>query len=221
MQNLRSWFEPAKLSDFGRRFAILNAGLFLFALGVVVTAQAGLGYISWDVFHRGLSLHTPLSFGQASQLTGLVVIGVGLLLGIKPALGTIMNMLMVGFWADQLLRWEALPAFSSQGLWAELLLLAVGVLVVGLGSGLYLKARMGAGPRDGLMLGLAKITGWRVSLCRTALEIVVCTIGALLGGPVGIGTLLVALTLGPAVELGFWVCRVQDPRRQPIVAVEV
>lgn len=212
MYNIKEWLEPAKGLDFIRRFIILNIGLFLFAVGSIAVVQAALGYVSWDVFHRGLSLHTPFSFGQAAQLTGLVIIGLGLFLGIRPGLGTVMNMLMIGFWDDQLLKWGWIPAGSSIGWWAELILLAVGVLVIGLGSGLYIKAGMGAGPRDGFMLGLSKRTGWRVAVCRTVIEVCVCLVGALLGGPLGIGTLFVALAIGPAVEFGFWVFRVQDPR---------
>lgn len=206
-------------ANWGRRFLILNLGLFLFAVGSIAVVQAGLGYVSWDVFHRGLSLHTPFTFGQAGQLTGLIIIGLGLLLGIKPGVGTVMNMLMIGFWDDQLLKWGWLPDGSKIGWWAALLLLGGGVLTIGLGSGLYIKAGMGAGPRDGFMLGLSARTGWRVAICRTVIEISVCIVGFLLGGPLGIGTLVVALTIGPAVEFGFWCFRVQDPRHKPVLEV--
>lgn len=207
----------SQAANWGWRFLILNIGLFLFALGSIAVVQAGLGYVSWDVFHRGLSLHTPFTFGQAGQLTGLIIIGLGLVLGIKPGVGTVMNMLMIGFWDDQLLKWGWLPDGSTYGWWAALLLLGGGVLTIGLGSGLYIKAGMGAGPRDGFMLGLSARTGWRVAICRTVIEVSVCIVGFLLGGPLGIGTLLVALTIGPAVELGFWCFRVQDPRHKQTV----
>ncbi len=211
----------SKAASWGGRFLILNIGLFLYALGSIGVVQAGLGYVSWDVFHRGISLHTPITFGQAGQLTGLVIIGLGLVLGIKPGVGTVMNMLMIGFWDDQILKWGWLPDGSAHGWWAALLLLGGGVLTIGLGSGLYIKAGMGAGPRDGFMLGLSARTGWRVAICRTVIEICVCIVGFLLGGPLGIGTLLVALTIGPAVEFGFWCFRVQDPRHKQKVLESV
>lgn len=222
MQNFRFHLESLKVYDFARRFLLLNVGLFLFALGSVEVIQAGLGYVSWDVFHRGLSLHIqPVTFGQAAELTGLVIIGLGLLLGIKPGIGTVMNMLMIGFWLDQILSWKLIPSASPIGWWASIILLGLGIFTIGLGSGLYIKAGMGAGPRDGLMLGLSARTGLRVGLCRAIIEITVCIIGALLGGPVGIGTVVVAFSIGPAVELGFWLFRVQDPRKQKLQTAPV
>jgi uncharacterized membrane protein YczE len=210
------WKNP---QDIAFRFLILNLGLFLFAYGSIMVVKANIGFVSWDVFHWGLSLHTPLTFGQSSQVTGLVIIGIGFFLGIKPGLATIMNMLMIGFWADQLLNWNWVPAVTSWGLWAQVLLLIGGALVIGMGSGLYIKAGMGSGPRDGFMLGLSRKTGWRVAVCRTIIEISVCLVGWLLGGPMGLGTLFIAFALGPSVELGFWTFRVEDPRKKPLPKV--
>lgn len=207
------WKNP---QDFAFRFLILNIGLFLFAFGSIMVVRASLGFVSWDVFHWGLSLHTPLSFGQCSQVTGLLIIIVNLFLGTKPGLATIMNMLMIGFWEDQLLKWNFIPAGDAFGLWAQVLLLASGTLVIGMGSGLYIKAGMGSGPRDGFMLSLSRKTGWRVAICRTIIEITVSVLGWLLGGPLGIGTVLVAFTLGPSVEFGFWIFGVEDPRKRTL-----
>jgi uncharacterized membrane protein YczE len=127
-----------------------------------------------------------------------------------------MNMLMIGFWEDQLLNWNWIPAVDAFGLWVQIALLAGGALVIGFGSGLYIKAGMGSGPRDGLMLGLSQKTGWRVAVCRTAIEIIACLVGWLLGGPLGLGTVFVAFALGPSVELGFWTFRVEDPRKKTL-----
>lgn len=179
-----------------------------------MVVRASLGFVSWDVFHWGLSLHTPLTFGQCSQVTGLLIILVNLLLGTKPGLATVMNMLMIGFWEDQLLKWNFIPAGSNFGPWAQIVLLASGTLVIGMGSGLYIKAGMGSGPRDGFMLSISRKTGWRVAICRTIIEITVSVLGWLLGGPLGAGTVLVAFTLGPSVEFGFWIFRVEDPRKR-------
>jgi uncharacterized membrane protein YczE len=178
-------------------------GLFLFALGVVLTLRSGLGLGPWDVLHQGISRHTPLTFGQASQLVGAVVIGVGLVLRVRPGLGTVLNMLLIGFFVDRLLAVHVIPLAAPYGLAAQLGMDVTGVLLVGLGSGLYIRAKLGAGPRDGLMLGLHRVTGVRVAVTRAALEITVAIAGFLLGGTVGIGTLVFALGVGPAVELGF------------------
>ena len=214
MKISRSWTEPARVTDFAGRFFLLNIGLFLYALGSISVVKADLGYVSWDVFHRGLSLHTPFTFGQAGQLVGLIIIVLGLFFGVKPGIGTVMNMLMIGFWDDLILKLNWIPAAGNFGWWLAPVLLGGGILAIGLGSGLYIKAGMGAGPRDGFMLGLSSRTGWRVAVCRTVIEVTVCLVGFLLGGPLGIGTLIVALTIGTSVEFGFWCFRVQDPRRK-------
>ena len=143
-------------------------GLFLFALGVVLTLRSGLGLGPWDVLHQGISRHTPLTFGQASQLVGAVVIGVGLVLRVRPGLGTVLNMLLIGFFVDRLLAVHVIPLAAPYGLAAQLGMDVAGVLLVGLGSGLYIRAKLGAGPRDGLMLGLHRVTGVRVALARGA-----------------------------------------------------
>lgn len=179
------------------------AGLFLFALGVVLTVRSGLGLGPWDVLHQGISRHTPLTFGQASQVVGVAVIGIGLLLRVRPGLGAVLNMLLIGFFVDRILAVHAIPAAAPYGPAARLVMDASGVLLVGLGSGLYIRASLGAGPRDGLMLGLHRVTGVRVALARAALELTVVVVGFLLGGTVGVGTLVFALGVGPAVECGF------------------
>ncbi len=178
-------------------------GLFLFAFGIVLTLRSGLGLGPWDVLHQGLSRHTPLTFGQANQVVGAVVIGVGLLLRVRPGLGTVLNMLLIGFFIDRILDVGVIPRVAPLGLPAQLLTDAVGVLIVGLGSGLYIRANLGAGPRDGLMLGLHRLTGRRVAVARGTLELSVAAIGFLLGGTVGLGTLVFAFGIGPAVEVGF------------------
>ncbi len=204
------YFGSSTAGQWARRVALLMSGLFCYGLAIALTVQAGLGLGSWDVLHKGLSLHTPLTFGQAGQVTGVAIILVSLLLGIKPGIGTLANMYFIGFWIDVLLGAKFIPeAASVGGLPAQLGLLIAGILILGLGSGLYIKAGLGAGPRDSFMLALVKRTGWRVSICRAIMEVTVCTIGFFMGGTVGVGTLIFAFGVGPAVELGFRICRVQ------------
>ena len=185
------------------QLVIIVSGLFLFALGVVLTLRSGLGLGPWDVLHQGISRHMPLTFGQASQVVGVAVIGIGLALRVRPGLGAVLNMLLIGFFVDRLVAVHMIPLAAPYGLLAQLGMDAGGVLLVGLGSGLYIRAKLGAGPRDGLMLGLHRVTGVRVAMTRAALEVTVAIAGFLLGGTVGIGTLVFALGVGPAVELGF------------------
>jgi uncharacterized protein len=195
---------------FGRQFILLMLGLFVFSCGVMLIVKAGLGLAAWDVLHKGLSMDTPLSFGQATQATGLLMIVAAFFLGMKPGLGTLCNMFFIGLWIDVLNNSGIVPeAAPVGGLAAEMTWLVGGLLVIGLGSGMYIKAGLGAGPRDSFMLGLVRRTGWRIAICRAVIEMTACGIGWLLGGPVGIGTLIVAFGLGPSVELGFKICRVK------------
>jgi len=190
------------------RVAVVALGLFVFALGVTLNLRSGLGLGPWDVLHQGISRRTPLTFGQASVATGALVIAAGLLLRVRPGVGTVMNMALVGLFVDRILGARLIPPVAPYGPVAQLLVDALGVLLVGLGSGLYMRGGLGAGPRDGLMLGLHRLTGRRIALTRTALEAIVAATGFLLGGTLGLGTLVFALGVGPAVELGFRLCGV-------------
>lgn len=191
-------------------------GLCLFGLGIVMTVKSNLGTGPWDAFHLGLINYIPLTFGQVSQLTGVAVIALSALLGIKPGWGTIANMYFIGVFIDLFMASSWLPV---PGRWfTQLAMLLGGVLVIGWGSFFYLSAAFGAGPRDSFMVGAILKTGWPVWLVRTLLETGVAVAGYLLGGPIGIGTVIVAFTLGPAIQLAFTIMgkRVQDIRHEPL-----
>ena len=189
------------------RLGVLLAGLCCFALGDVLTFKSRLGLGPWDCFHQGLSLHSPLTIGQASIVTGAAVILLSLLLGVRPGVGTFGNMLFVGLFFD---AWNfLLPDPVQPGLLWQLVIDGAGVLILGLGSGIYIKARLGAGPRDSLMLALTRRSGWRVAVVRGLVELSALTFGFLLGGVVGPGTLIFAFGVGPAVELGFRLLRIE------------
>ena len=197
-------------------------GLFLFALGIVFTLRSGLGLGPWDVLHQGISRHTPLSFGQAGQLVGVIVIGVGLVLRVRPGIGTVSNMLLIGFFVDRIVGTGYIPPIAPLGFPAQLCVDIGGVLIVGIGSGLYIRGNLGAGPRDLLMLGIKQATGLRIAVARGGLEVAVAAVGFALGGSLGLGTLIFALGIGPAVELGFRVCGIQPHRLsgvEPRIAV--
>ena len=185
------------------RASSLVAGLFLFAAGIVLQLESDLGLGPWDVLNQGLSERTPLSFGAANIVVALVVLVLAWSLGARIGPGTVANAVLIGVFVDLLLRLDFVERLSSQPLGARVALLAGGILLVGLGSGLYIGAALGAGPRDSLMLVGARRTGARLGIVRTVLEIAVAAVGFALGGTLGIGTLAFALGVGPAVELGF------------------
>lgn len=181
--------------DAWRRLVQLNVGLMLFGLGIALMLGANIGLDPWSVFHQGLATQTGLSFGRVTQLVGLGLIAVSFLaLRVKPGLATVLNMLLVGPWVDFYRAQPWLP--NAEGwLWGVGQFM-VGVVLVGLASGLYIAARFGAGPRDGFVLGLSLKLNLSIRLTRSGLELLVLGVGFLLGGPPGLGTVLFALTVG-------------------------
>ncbi len=185
------------------RLIVLICGLFLMATGIVCTYRSELGLGPWDVLHQGISRHTPLSFGIASIAVGALLVLVDSLLRAYPSVGTLLNMVLIGLFVDWQLRLNWWPDLSGEPLFLRLLVDVIGVMLVGLGTAFYIAPRMGAGPRDSLMLRLHVLTKKRISIVRATLECSALLIGFLLGGSVGIGTLIFALGIGPAVEISF------------------
>jgi uncharacterized membrane protein YczE len=165
----------------------------------------GLG--PWDVLHLGISRHTPLTFGQANIVVGAIIIFAGLLLRAYPGVATILNMLLIGVFVDLQLRWNWLPDFTSAPLLVRLLIDIAGVFITGIGTALYISPRLGAGPRDGLMMRLHALTKKRIAIVRAVLECSALVAGFFLGGTVGIGTLIFAFGVGPCVEVGFYLIK--------------
>ena len=188
-----------------RRFLLkmpsLLLGLFLFAMGVVANLYSNLGTAPWIVLHVGLSKITPLTLGQVSQLVGFVVLVIGWFLGFPPGLSTLANMYFIGYFIDLIMMWNMLPMPSN--LVGQYAMLLFSVAMIGVASLFYMRVQLGAGPRDGLMVGLVTKLDRPVSTIRTAIEGTVLVIGYLLGGPIGIGTLVNALLLGPVVQTSF------------------
>ncbi|HEX6844374.1 MAG TPA: membrane protein [Actinomycetota bacterium] len=186
------------------RSVCLVVGLAVIAAGIVAMLVSGLGVPPWDVLHVGIALHTPLSVGEATVVVGLLVLGVGWAVGATPGVGTVANAIEIGLLVDVFRSLSWVEDLAGAGLLPRLGLVVFGVVCFGVGSALYIGAGLGAGPRDGLMLVLAHRTGRRIALVRGMMEVVVLLVGAVLGGPVGIGTAAFALTVGPAVEACFW-----------------
>lgn len=180
------------------RLLYLFVGLFIVGIGIVLIVQANIGVDSWSVLHIGITLHTPLTIGQVTQIIGAALIIIGIFLKIKPGLGTIMNMYFIGFFTDFIFWLDFIK--QPKSLLLSGIYLCAGIIMFGIGCGMYINSNFGAGPRDGLMLGLAKLTGRSVAFIKTVIELTVILIGFLLGGPVGIGTLIFALLVGHAMQ---------------------
>jgi uncharacterized protein len=197
----------------------LLGGLWLFALGSVLTLRAGLGVPPWDVLHDGIRQNTPLTFGVAVIAIGVLLVLVSALFGVRPGPGTIANMLLIGTFVD-LMLWTKVGAHLDDAHMAlRLVTTLAGVAVVGLGSALYIGANLGAGPRDSLMVLAATKLGVRVGVARAAIEGTALLSGWLLGGAVGLGTLLFVLAIGPSVDVFFRLFHMEaDGRRAGAVA---
>ena len=183
------------------RHLLLQAGFILMAAGTALALRAHLGLSPWDVFHQGLSRHTPLTIGEASIVVGLVVLLVSMVLGVRPGVGTVLNMLLLGFWIDRILSLP-IPDLTHDPWPAQAGMLVAALVCTGVGSGAYIGARLGAGPRDGFMLVLCRRLGVSIVWVRGAMELTVCLSGFVLGGTVGAGTVCSALLLGPAMRQG-------------------
>jgi uncharacterized membrane protein YczE len=158
--------------------------------------RSGLGLDPWDVFHQGLANHLPITFGQVTILVGALVLLLWIPLRQRPGIGTVLNVFVIGLAADAGLA--AMPAVT--GLPGQIAVLLGGVVANGLAGALYVGARLGPGPRDGLWVALTKRTGHSIRVVRTVLEVTIVAIGWLLGGVVGVGTVVYALTIGPIVQ---------------------
>lgn len=180
-----------------RRLIQLYAGLLLFGVSTTMMLRSNLGLKPWDVFHHGLEYLTSLSFGTVVIVTGAIVLLLWIPLRQRPGIGTISNIVVIGLATDVGL-W-LIPAAHS--LPTQIAMLIVGILLNGVATSAYIGAGLGPGPRDGLMTGLVTRTGWSVRTVRTGIEVAVLAAGWALGGAVGIGTILHALTIGPAVQL--------------------
>jgi uncharacterized membrane protein YczE len=180
-----------------RRTVQLFAGLVLYGVGMALMVESRLGLTSWDVLHQGLSRVTGVSFGLVVILLGIPILLLWIPLRQRPGFGTVANLLVIGFVVD-----GALAVIPDAPLWIRAVYLIIGILVIGMGTGLYIGARMGPGPRDGLMTGIvARFPRLSIRLVRTVLELTVLVLGWLLGGTVGLGTLAFALSIGPLAQL--------------------
>ncbi len=181
-------------------FFFLCFGLSLFGLGEGLLIVSFTGASPWSVLAQGISLNVNLSIGTITLLISIAVLILWIPLGQKPGMGTIFNALIIAIMIDLCIKYVPTPSNYIH----QLLLAVISVIIVGIGGGIYLVSNLGAGPRDGLMIGLQKLTNFPIAVVRGTLEISVVSIGWYLGGTVGIGTLLFAFGIGPCVALGLY-----------------
>jgi uncharacterized membrane protein YczE len=179
-----------------RRLIQLLLGLALYGISLGVMVRANLGLDPWDVFHQGLAERTGISLGMMVNLVGAAVLLLWIPIRQRPGIGTIANVFLIGTFAD-LTLW-LLPPVENLALAAAMMICAI--LLNGIATGAYIGAGLGPGPRDGLMTGLVKRTGGSVRVIRTSIEVTVLAVGWLLGGTVGLGTVLYAVAIGPIVH---------------------
>jgi len=195
---------------FARDFAVIQVGFPLFGLAIDIMVQANLGTSPWVALEVALTQHLPITLGQATILVALFVISLDVLLREPLGWGSLANMLFIGLWVDWL---RPLVPTPPPNLWLQILYLLLGTLLMGFATAVYVGINAGAGPRDSLMLAIARLGKVTVRRARTLVEVVVVALGWLLGGSVGLGTLIFALTIGPAVQFAFHLLRVRPLRR--------
>lgn len=192
-----------------RRWGQLLLGLFFYGIAVALLIRADVGLDPWTVFAQGLEVQTGWSIGLVVVLIGAVVLLLWIPIRQKPGIGTVLNVLLIGPVLDLAMLVIATP----EGLWAQWLMFAGGLALLALATGLYIGARFGPGPRDGLMTGAHARFGWKIWKVRTGVELTVLAIGWLLGGTVGFGTVAFALLIGPMVGVALPRLRVPEPPR--------
>ena len=193
--------KPLNLKPKISTFFFLCLGLSLFGLGEGLLIVSFTGASPWSVLAQGISLNIDLSIGTITIFISIGVLLFWLPLNQKPGIGTILNALIIALMIDICIKFVPTP----ENYISQLILAIISVIIVGLGGGIYLVANLGAGPRDGLMVGLQKKTNLPIAVVRAFLEISVVSIGWYLGGTVGVGTLLFAFGIGPAVALGLFI----------------
>jgi uncharacterized membrane protein YczE len=187
------------------QFLRLILGLFLYALGIVLTIKANVGYGPWEVFHVGLGKTVGISIGTASILVGLAIVVLTVSMGERIGLGTVLNMLLIGIFIDLILGLDLIPLMANP--YAGMAVLIAGLYAIAFGSYFYIGSRFGTGPRDGLMVALTRRTRLPIGVVRGSIEAAATLSGWLLGGMVGVGTVVSALAIGFCVQSAFALLR--------------
>lgn len=199
-------FKPVRWKTFPLDFLRIQAGFMAYALSIALMIRANLGTNAWPVLEVALARRLHITIGTMSVLMGFAVLSGALLMREKIGWGTLGNILSIGPWED---LWLSIIPSVNHALLLQAAMLLFGIFLMGLASAIYIGVDAGAGPRDSLMLALHRTTGVKIRVARTIIEVTVVTIGWFLGGPAGIGTLVFAILIGPFVQWGFKVFKVQ------------
>lgn len=183
------------------RYFRLLIGLFLCSVGITMTINANLGYSPWDVFHQGLGNILGTTIGTSNIIVGIVIVAIEVSMGQRPGIGTLLNMSLIGVFMNIIMGNDLLPTFEN--VYARIIMILIGMIIIGIGSYLYIGSGFGAGPRDGFMILLLKKTNKSIRFIRNSMEITVLVVGYLLGGPVGIGTVIISFGMGYSIQLVF------------------
>lgn len=181
------------------RLPVLIVGLITFGTGIAMMVNADMGLGPWEALHQGIANQTGLAIGTVSVLLGIPIVALWWPLGERPGIGTVFNVLLIGTATNVAI--DLLPVPPSDAVAVRVVMMLAGVVVIAIGSGIYLSTDLGPGPRDGLMTGLHHRFGWSIRRARTAVEVTVLVIGWALGGTVGLGTLVFAFGIGPLVQV--------------------
>ncbi|RJP47313.1 MAG: hypothetical protein C4583_17075 [Anaerolineaceae bacterium] len=209
-------FKPIRWKTFPKDFIRIQIGFFLFGLAITLMIRGNIGTSAWAVLDVALSKITGLSVGTLTVLVGFAVLSGALILREPIGWGTLANILSIGPWED---FWLARIPSVTDNLSLQIAMLLTAIALMGLASAIYIGVEAGAGPRDSMMLAIKRTTGVSIRAARGAIEVTVVTVGWLLGGPAGIGTLVFALLIGPSVQLGFKLLKVEPHKPVEIAAV--
>lgn len=203
---------PIRWKTFPRDFLVIQFGFALFGLSIAVMIRSNVGTGPWALLEVALSGLTGITPGRMSIIVGFVVLLAALAMGERIGWGTLGNILFIGLWEDMFL--QMIPSVEDRIVLQALMLLGA-VLLMGIASAIYIGVDAGAGPRDSLMLAVHRKSGWSIRFGRAVIEILVVAVGFLLGGPLGFGTILFALLIGPSVQWAFKLFHVKTRKTEP------
>lgn len=207
-------FKPIRWNTFIRDFIRIEIGFLLFGLAITLMIRGNLGTSAWAVLEVALAQKLHISIGTMTVIMGFSVLSGALIMREKIGWGTLGNILSIGPWEDM---WLSIIPSIKDNLSLQIGMLLFSILLMGLASAIYIGVDAGAGPRDSMMLAIKRTTGISLRLARGIIEVIVVTIGWLLGGPAGIGTLIFALLVGPSVQWGFKLFNVQPHGPQALI----
>lgn len=198
------------MGSYFKKLIRLFIGLFVCSVGIVLTINANLGLAPWDVLHEGVSKHISITMGQASIVIGIIFVILDIILGENVGWATVFNMIFVGIFMDILMINNIIPQATT--IISGVVMIIIGMFVLGIGCVLYIGAGIGSGPRDGMMIALHKRTNKSIRLIRTIMELGALTVGFLLGGTVGIGTIISGIGLGYIMQFTFKMCKFETAK---------